>query len=64
MTAPIVPPSGTASCRQPRTMPRFSGGNSRSSELIPATGTAAEPTPARNTPPANAQAFDVDAAAR
>ena len=44
--APIVPPSGTASCRQPSAMPRFSGGNSRSRLLMPATGTAAEPMPA------------------
>ena len=42
---PIVPPSGTASCRQPSAMPRFSGGNSRKSDVMPATGTAAPPTP-------------------
>ncbi len=47
-TDPTAPPSGTASCRQPSAIPRSSGVNSRSSEVIPATGTPAPPMPANS----------------
>ena len=56
----MVPPSGTASWRQPSAMPRFSGGNSRSRALIPATGTDAEPMPATNSAHANTVASEDD----
>jgi len=54
-TDPIVPPSGTASWRHPIAIPRSAGENSRSSEVMPATGTAAPPAPATSRPAANAQ---------
>ena len=51
-TAPIVPPSGTASWRQPITTPRRSGGKARMSDAMPATGTAEPPIPATSSAPA------------
>ena len=49
-----MPPSGTASWRQPITTPRRSGGNARISDAIPATGTADPPIPATSRAPAKA----------
>ena len=62
--APMAPPIGTASWRQPRAIPRRSGGNSRSRLLMPATGTADEPMPARKMAAANSAAFGATEAAR
>src|SRR6478752_2872001 len=62
-TAPIVPPIGTASWRQPSAMPRRSGGNWRSRLLMPATGTAEEPMPARKMAAANRAALGATEAA-
>ena len=62
--APMVPPIGTASWRQPRAMPRRSGGNSRSRLLMPATGTAEEPMPARKMAAPNRAALGAADAAR
>ena len=63
-TAPIVPPIGTASWRQPSAIPRRSGGNWRSRLLMPATGTAEEPMPARKMAAANRAALGATEAAR
>ena len=64
IAAPMAPPIGTASCRQPSAIPRRSGGNSRSRLLMPATGTAAEPMPATNTAAENSQTLPAVEATR